>query len=293
MKALSETQNDGLQERETDIVDGTRFAFGKNWQAYVKNYLNQERIDEAKKSLLEFCDGNNLIKEKTFIDIGCGSGLFSLAAYQLGASEILSFDIDRDSTRSCEYLREREGSPANWQITHGSILDDDFVSTLNKHDFVYSWGVLHHTGNMWKAIENVTKLVKEKGSLCIAIYNKADGWGVYPDGRWGPSHFWVTEKRIYSKLPSPLQNLIDYSVMAVLVVLYVLTFNNPIKKIRGHKQFRGMSWRIDIKDWLGGYPYEYASVAEIFSFVKKLGFSLEHLKCNNGLINNEYLFRKL
>jgi 2-polyprenyl-6-hydroxyphenyl methylase/3-demethylubiquinone-9 3-methyltransferase len=54
-----------------------------------------------------------------------------------------------------------------------------------------------------------------------------------------------------------------------------------------------MSWRIDIKDWLGGYPYEYASVDEVFNFVKRLGFSLENLKCNIGLMNNEYLFKKL
>ena len=143
---------------------------------------------------------------------------------------------------------------------------------------------------MWKAIENASKLVAPKGSFCIAIYNKADAWGLYPDGRFGPSHLWVNEKRLYSRMPSFLQSFIDYSVMSALVVLYLLTLNNPMKKIRSHKQLRGMSWRVDIKDWLGGYPYEFASVDEIFSFVKNLGFSLENLKCNSGLMNNEYLF---
>jgi 2-polyprenyl-6-hydroxyphenyl methylase/3-demethylubiquinone-9 3-methyltransferase len=214
-------------------------------------------------------------------------------AYQLGASKVVSFDIDPHSIKCCEYLREKEGHSPNWQIKQGSILDDDFVSSLGKYDFVYSWGVLHHTGRMWQAIENASKLVVEKGAFCIAIYNKADAWGLYPDGRCGPSHLWVKEKRLYSRMPSPLQTLIDYSVMAVLVVLYILTFNNPVKTIRSHKRFRGMSWRIDIKDWLGGYPYEYASVDEVFSFVKNLGFSMENLRCNSGLMNNEYLFRKL
>jgi 2-polyprenyl-6-hydroxyphenyl methylase/3-demethylubiquinone-9 3-methyltransferase len=187
-------------------------------------------------------------------------------------------------------LKEKEGNSPHWQIKQGSILDNDFVSSLGEYDFVYSWGVLHHTGNMWKAIENASKLVAPKGSFCIAIYNKADAWGLYPDGRFGPSHLWVNEKRLYSRMPSFLQSFIDYSVMSALVVLYLLTLNNPMKKIRSHKQLRGMSWRVDIKDWLGGYPYEFASVDEIFSFVKNLGFSLENLKCNSGLMNNEYLF---
>ena len=293
MRALSSPQSGGLRDSESEMVDDTRFAFGKNWQTFLRDHLNQERIDEAKKSLVEFCNANDLIRGKTFVDIGCGSGLFSLVAHQLGASNVVSMDIDPESVRCCEYLREKEGHSSNWQIKHGSILDDDFVSNLGRYDFVYSWGVLHHTGRMWKAIENASRLVKEKGAFCIAIYNKADAWGMYPDGRFGPSHLWVKEKRLYSRMPLPLQNLVDYSVMSALVVLYILTFNNPIKKIRTHKQFRGMSWRIDIKDWLGGFPYEYASVEEIFNFVKKLGFSLENLKCNKGLMNNEYLFRKL
>lgn len=293
MNALSGARVGAVEQNEKEMSDGTRFAFGKNWQSFVENYLNDELIDEARRSVLEFCDGERLIRDKTFIDVGCGSGLFSLVAHRIGASRVVGFDLDLDSIRCAEYLREREGASNTWQIEHGSILDEEFVASLGKYDFVYSWGVLHHTGNMWKAIENASKLVKENGALCIAIYNKADGWGIYPDGRWGPSRFWVAEKRLYSSLPLVLQNLIDFSVMSVLVIMYILTLNNPIKRIRSHKQFRGMSWRIDIKDWLGGYPYEYASVAEIFDFVKRLGFSLENLKCNNGLMNNEYLFRKL
>ena len=268
------------------------FAFGKNWESFIKDYLNQERVDEAKKSLVEFCNGYNL-KGKTFVDVGCGSGLFSLVAYRLGASKILSFDVDSNSVRCCEYLREKEDNPANWQVMNGSILDEKFVSKLGRYEFVYSWGVLHHTGNMLKAIENTSKLTADGGLLYIAIYNKADGLGIYPDGRLGPSKFWAKEEKLYTNLPLLLQELIDYGVMAVLILSYLLTLNNPIKKIRSHKELRGMSWRIDIKDWLGGYPYEYASVAEIFNFVKKLGFSLENLKCHNGLKNNEYLFKKL
>jgi len=269
-----------------------KFAFGKNWQSYVKNYLNNERINEAKDSLLKFFNVYNF-QDKSFIDIGCGSGLFSLAAHQLGASKVVSFDLDPFSVKCCEYLKEMNGNPSNWEIINGSILDDKFLPSLEKYDIVYSWGVLHHTGNMWKAIENTLNLVQNKGLLYIAIYNKINFLGLFPDGRFGSSRFWLGEKKIYSKLPLLLQNIIDYAVMIVLILLYIITFKNPVRKIKEHKKLRGMSWRIDIKDWLGGYPYEYASVDEIFIFMKKFGFCLENLKCYDGLGNNEFLFRKL
>jgi len=240
----------------------------------------------------------NDLKGKTFLDIGCGSGLFSLAALRLEASKVVSFDVDPFSVRCAQALFQQEGSPANWEIFEGSILDESLIKSLiKKHglfDIVYSWGVLHHTGNMWKAIENALSFVNDNGLLYIAIYNKADGLAIYPDGRFGPSKFWEFEKKIYSRLPLFLQNLIDFGVMSFLIIAYLLTFNNPIRKIRNHKkEFRGMSWRIDIKDWLGGYPYEYATVSEIFRFVKGKGFSLVNLKNNNGLRNNEYLFKKV
>ncbi len=269
------------------------FLFGKNWQAFNKTYLNRERIDCAKKSILDFLKTDTL-KGKTFADVGAGSGLYSLAALELGASEVFSFDPDTDCIACCTELQSKQGNPEHWNIQQGSTLDDGFVRGLKQYDVVYSWGVLHHTGNMWKAIENTLELVKPGGVFFLAIYNKADGFAIYPDGRFGPSWFWLLEKKFYVSLPMFLQNFIDYCVMATLIVLYLLTFHNPIKVIKGHKNYfnKGMSWRINIKDWLGGYPYEYASVSEIFHFAQDRGFSLENLTCNNGLLNNEFLLKR-
>lgn len=269
------------------------FLFGKNWQAFNAAYLNRERIDLTKKSIVDFL-GVDTLEGKTFIDIGAGSGIVSLSAIELGASEVLSFDADNDCITCCTELKKGHGNPAHWHIQQGSILDDQFVHTLKQYDVVYSWGVLHHSGNMWKAIENTLSLVKPDGVFFLAIYNKADGFAIYPDGRFGPSWFWLLEKKIYVSLPGFIQNLIDYSVMAALILLYLLTLHNPLKVIRSHKYYfnKGMPWRINIKDWLGGYPYEYATVSEIFNFAKSRGFSLEKLTCNNGLLNNEFLLKR-
>lgn len=269
------------------------FAFGKNWRRFLNRYLNEERIAFTEQSLTQFL-GMSSLSGKTFLDVGAGSGLSSLAALRLGASQVISFDLDPDCIACCEELRARAGNPTHWIIRQGSILDKKFVDSLSPCDIVYSWGVLHHTGDMWKALEQSFSLVKKGGLLFLALYNKADGVAIYPDGRFASSAFWKIEKRIYASLPLILQNLIDYIAMSLLVISYLLTLRNPVRVIRDHQHYfsKGMSWRINIKDWLGGYPYEYATVAEVFTFVKKRGFLLENLTCNNGLLNNEFLFRR-
>ncbi len=268
------------------------FRFGENWSHYLDNCLNDTVIEYAIEATKKFCGEEN-IQGKTFVDIGCGSGLFSLVAHRLGAKKILSLDIDENSVECCRRLREAEGNPENWEITHGSILDESFVNSLGTYDFVYSWGVLHHTGNMWTAIDHAARLVKADGYMCIAIYNKSDGFNIYPDFRFGNSYMWLAEKKFYTSLPKFLQFFIDYLAMTALICFYLATFTNPFKQIKNHINFRGMSWKTDIIDWLGGYPYEFATVAEIFLFLQKKGFNLENLICNNGLLNNEFLLKKV
>ncbi|MBW2967125.1 class I SAM-dependent methyltransferase [Candidatus Woesearchaeota archaeon] len=259
------------------------FSFGKNWQRFLKS-LNRHRFKEAEMSLIRFMGLKNL-KGKTFLDIGCGSGLFSYAAYRLGAAKVTSFDVDQFSVRCCRYLHKKANKPKNWEIEHCSILNKKKISQLQKYDVVYSWGVLHHTGNMWQAISNAAELVKPGGYFYIAIYNNFSG----PGG----SKTWHTIKKAYNAVPGPIKWLMELAYMTAYIIFYIVTLRNPISHILNYKSKRGMSWRTDITDWIGGYPYEYATTEEIFSFMKKKfpDFTLENLKSTNGLANNWFLFR--
>jgi len=269
-----------------------KFNFGKNWKRFVEKYFNEDKINFAQKSLCDFLKIKDLTG-KTFVDVGCGSGLFSLAALRMGAIKVVSFDADPISVDCSKALREKYGFSDRWEIIEGSVFDISLLEKLGKFDIVYSWGVLHHTGNMWNVISNVLSMVNDDGFVYIAIYNKAEAWGIYKDGRFGTSKFWEIEKKIYSQMPEFLQFCVELITEFILIILYVLTFNNPVKKIKSHGiLYRGMSWRTDIKDWLGGYPYEYAYISEVFKFVSEKGFCLVNLKDNNGLMNNEYLFKK-
>lgn len=269
---------------KTKNVDNDRFGFGKNWQLFLKT-VDEERIGQAKISLQKSLGIENLAG-KTFIDIGCGSGLFSYAAYLLGAERIVSFDYDTFSVECCKWFHKRASNPTNWVVLQGSVLDKPFLDTLGKFDIVYSWGVLHHTGKMWEAISNASKMVSEHGVLFISIYNKAE--------RLLGTNYWIRVKRLYNKSPKVIKWLLETMQMTESVIYYLIHLKNPIKEIKNYKSLRGMNWRRDITDWVGGYPYEAATVEEIFVFFKKEfpSFQLQNIKTTNDLSTNEFVFKR-
>jgi 2-polyprenyl-6-hydroxyphenyl methylase/3-demethylubiquinone-9 3-methyltransferase len=267
-------------------MDGNRitFSFGRNWQEFVHSSLGAERIKEARRSLSDFL-GLQTLEGLSFLDIGCGSGLFSLAAYELGASRIASFDLDPFSVQCCEYLRNKKGDPENWIISTGSILDKSFLESTGKADIVYSWGVLHHTGYMWQGVRNAAELVKPGGLFFLAIYNRVEGiFG---------SRTYSGLKRTYNRSSIAGKKLIEYSFILFIILKMLITLKNPLSEIKKYEKNRGMNFLTDIRDSLGGYPYEYASAEEVFRFCKQDGFVLENLKTVNNLGLNEFLFRKI
>jgi 2-polyprenyl-3-methyl-5-hydroxy-6-metoxy-1,4-benzoquinol methylase len=265
------------------------FSFGANWQSFVNKALTPERIHEAEDSLRTFF-GLNDFEGMTFLDIGCGSGLFSLAARKLGA-KVHSFDLDPLSI-ACTTELKRRYFPENggWNINQGSVLDGDYLNSLRQFDLVYSWGVLHHTGAMWKALENVIPLVAEGGKLYISIYND----------QGDSSRRWTALKKFYNQSPKPVQ---IFMVLIVGVLWFVhsalarlMQLQNPLpfKEWVEKKKNRGMSVWHDLVDWVGGYPFEVAKPEEIFDFFRDKGFVLMRLKTRGGRSGcNEFLFLRL
>jgi 2-polyprenyl-3-methyl-5-hydroxy-6-metoxy-1,4-benzoquinol methylase len=280
MSAHQDIANQHTQE----VSAGRRFEFGSNWASFLK-VLDDERIATACESLQAMLAVKDL-HGKSFVDIGSGSGLFSLAARRLGA-RVHSFDYDTQSVACTTELKRRyyQGD-TNWTVEQGSALDPGYIGSLGVFDVVYSWGVLHHTGAMWQALENVAPLAADGSILFLSIYND--------QGR--RSRRWLKVKETYNRLPPSLRFIVLWPSAWNLWrghLLGDLLRGTPFRSWREYKRRRGMSaWR-DIVDWVGGLPFEVAKPEEIFAFYHQRGFELTRLQTQAGDLGcNEFVFVK-
>ena len=272
-----------MHDANKEIGEGGRFAFGANWTRFL-GVLNEERIARAEESLKEML-GSERLDGLRFLDAGSGSGLFSLAARRLGAI-VHSFDFDPKSVACTQELRRCFfPDDAKWSVERASVLDGDYLAELGQFDVVYSWGVLHHTGAIWQALENVIPLVRGGGRLFIAIYNDQG----YISRRWGRI------KRLYNQRKWLRPILLAYGLvqawgMTTLLDIYHL---RPFASWKAYAKERGMSpWR-DVIDWIGGWPFEVATPEAIFRFYRDRGFCLQELVTRQGYGCNEFVFQKV
>jgi SAM-dependent methyltransferase len=255
-----------------------KFSFGTNWLSYSSQALDQSKIGTAREAfrcLMQDID----LGGRRFLDIGFGQGIPLFLAQQAGA-EVLGIDLDPICARALDATARFFPDEPKPTFRIASILDDEFVAAeraAGGYDIVHSWGVLHHTGDMRRAFRNAASLVKENGILIISIYNR----------HW-TSPFWASIKRLFNRLPHPIQ---EATVSASYPIFYLRA--KALARPNEEASDRGMDLRHDVRDWLGGDPYEYASIPEVQSAIEPLGFELVRCKPTKGFTGcNEFVFRK-
>lgn len=256
------------------------FSFGRNWLKFLER-LDEETIALAEASLRRSFAGASLDGE-SFLDLGSGSGLFSLCALRLGAGSVVSVDIDPNSVACAETLRRDAPRSERWTILRGSVLDDALLEAVGPSTRVYSWGVLPFTGAMWLAVERALTLVSPGGLFALALYTPPRRPRVHR-----------ALKRTYNRLPRAARPAMA-TAYAAGVLGYKAAFQrtNPVRYVRGYRRNeRGMTFWRDVEDWLGGLPWEFATTEEVVAFVERRGFEVVQVLEQGSGGNNEYLLR--
>jgi 2-polyprenyl-3-methyl-5-hydroxy-6-metoxy-1,4-benzoquinol methylase len=272
-------------QHRLEIDNKARFGFGANWKRFLTE-LDEQRVTAGMASLRHFLGVTDL-QGKSFLDIGSGSGLFSLAARRLGA-RVHSLDFDSDSVVCTDSLRQQfNPNDPLWTTAQGSVLETETLPPPASFDVVYSWGVLHHTGNMWLALENAAARVNDGGTLFISLYND-QGWR---------SQAWLRTKQAYNALPPALRFLVLWPSLAVLwgptMLRDAFAKGSPLHtwKNYAHVMGRGMTAKYDAIDWVGGLPFEVATPEQVVDFQRQRGFVLTHIRtCGSGIGCNEFVF---
>lgn len=269
-------------ENLTDVE--SHFAFGENWADFARS-VDEAAIREAEAGLEKLVDKQD-IAGRSFIDIGCGSGLHALAAARFGAARLLAADIDPRSAATAKALLGRHATDSPWTVETRSVFDMD-PSQLGYFDIVYSWGVLHHTGNLDGAMRKAAAMVAPNGLFAFALYRRTPlDW------------FWIREKRWYANASPIAQQRAQSAYLGLLRLGLMGTGRSYRAYVKAYRGRRGMNLRTDIHDWLGGFPYEAISPPEVDKMMTTLGFERVRFigqKTRTGLLGSgcdEYVYRR-
>lgn len=251
------------------------FTFGTNWSKY-SSLLDEERVQDAARSVQSLLQRRSL-EGLSFLDLGAGSGLFSIAAARLGAKRVIAIDRDPDCLTTAHRNIDRllpSSVKARVEVRYADILQPQTLD-IEVCDVVYAWGSLHHTGAMWTAIDNSSAFCAKGGLFAVALYNHCS-----------LSPFWLQAKRMYSVSPAPVQTTMVAGLASFRLLVRAASGKHP------WRVGRGMSVWYDAVDWLGGLPYEYATPQRVRAFLEERDFTLLQSRLTRRAGCNEFVFGK-
>ena len=263
----------------------TQFDFGKNWLEFSRKAVTDENVRQAREDFAYLLKGIE-IKNKWFLDIGFGQGLSLLIASGMGARAV-GCDINPKCLEALQAnaLHLPAVRPESVEVVVGSILESQVVEQLRAktpgslgYHVVHSWGVLHHTGDMWTALRTATSLVCSGGYLVVALYNRhitSPAWGLI---KW-----------VYNRAPLPVRKaMILFFHPVIFLAKWAVTGRDP------RIQERGMDFHFNLIDWIGGYPYESARPEEVIRRAASMGLRCVRVRPTTVPTGcNEFVFEKV
>lgn len=165
-------------------------TFDVDKSKFTKEYFDEieEKRYKREPEILEFANFPSA-KGKKMLEVGLGAGTDFINWVRNGANAY-GIDLTDESISHVKHRLELEGLEANFAVGDSENLPFED----NTFEFVYSWGVIHHTPDTPKAFREIYRVLKPGGNTKIMIYNRKSMLAyffwikhAFLKGKWGMS----------------------------------------------------------------------------------------------------------
>ena len=237
---------------DDNLDESTVKSFGEEWSKF--SAFSDKEIESIGNEYFDVVPDEAYGKDKVALDMGCGSGRWSLYA-----AKHFNF-IEAIDPSDAVFVAERQTAGKNIRVTKAGV--DQIPFADDSFDFVFSLGVLHHTPDAEDALISLTKKLKHNGYLLLYLYYSLDNRGFFYKMIFGLVNLL---RRLISSLPSRLKRFMC-DIIAVVVYLPMIFISAVFAKIGALKLSRsiplnyylGKSWNVIRNDALDrfGTPLE-------------------------------------
>lgn len=158
---------------ELPHVTQTYESFDSQWGKLLDSQCllsNNDFRDSITETICSYSELDPIwFKGKRILDAGCGSGRFTYGFAKLGASVVA---VDQSTAGLAEARKASEGLNADVTFVQHNLLEP--LPFEAEFDLVWSYGVLHHTGDTYRGFSNISSLVKPGGQIFLMLYGEPD-----------------------------------------------------------------------------------------------------------------------
>lgn len=224
---------------------------GKFYDVVWTEYLPEYNASEAHWNI--FYSPQD-VRGKSVLDAGCGTGIFSTIFARNGAAKVLGIDISEGSLETAKALK------AKFHLENTDFKKQDMLALPfedESFDIVWAWGTVHHTTDPFRAMCELTRVLKTGGSILLAVYTRTKVTFLHEIIR---KTLIRTPRKTWKALSK---------ILALLLYPVVLVFKKREKSRKGEKLEEL------IMDWYFVPIRHYYYPEEIKTFLEEQGFAVE------------------
>ena len=157
-----------LNNNEVTFEENVSDLFSNIWvEMHDDIYFDETFYFTSTRFKKNNIDPESFFKNKVVLDAGCGSGKFSATIAKFGAKKVYGVDIGKKGLDFARQQAKKKKYCSKVEYIESSLLNiplDD-----SKVDIIWSNGVIHHTIDYKKCLQEFNRVLKKKGKLFLYV----------------------------------------------------------------------------------------------------------------------------